>query len=443
MSDDARILPDAIEWHEGMLLAPQHFQQLSLRNDALLHYHTTLISPFHWGIRRLSYDKVLLVSGIFRILVLEGVMPDGLMVRYEQEEQNELEIDLAARIDAVKGDPITIHLAVPMHAVGGHNGDLGRFESTESEVVDMSTGEGRVQIPRLRPRLMLVAGDHASSKYVSFPLIRAEFRDQMYILTEYVWPMLSVSVNSPIGEICSQIARRLREKALYLSDEIRTRFYVLGPSGVLDHKGKIQSLVEALPMLEAILATGLSHPYHVYLALSLVAGHIAALGMSLVPPAFAGYDHNDLRTTFTRIRDYIFAMIDEGIWESHFSIPFYYQNEAFNLEFEESWLNNPLLIGVRGVEGATERQVISWVDEALIGSESKIQSLRERRILGVARKRHEQDELYVAARGLMLFRLENDHTNIIPGQLLQVINVGDIGRMISEIVLFVQKERKQ
>ena len=39
-------IPEAIQWHEGMLLAPQHFQQLAWRQETLLHYATLAASPF-------------------------------------------------------------------------------------------------------------------------------------------------------------------------------------------------------------------------------------------------------------------------------------------------------------------------------------------------------------------------------------------------------------
>lgn len=31
-------LPAAVQWHEGMLLAPQHFQVRALRQEELLHW---------------------------------------------------------------------------------------------------------------------------------------------------------------------------------------------------------------------------------------------------------------------------------------------------------------------------------------------------------------------------------------------------------------------
>ena len=44
---EAREIPEAIQWHEGMLLSPQHFQQMSLRQDMLSHYHINLSNPFN------------------------------------------------------------------------------------------------------------------------------------------------------------------------------------------------------------------------------------------------------------------------------------------------------------------------------------------------------------------------------------------------------------
>src|SRR6185503_10016287 len=78
----AREVPPPIQWHEGMLLAPQHFQQLSLRHELLVHYHAAQVSPFHWGVRYLEIDPVPLTDGILRVLDLEAVMPDGLAVSH-------------------------------------------------------------------------------------------------------------------------------------------------------------------------------------------------------------------------------------------------------------------------------------------------------------------------------------------------------------------------
>ena len=63
MSMDARDIPDSIQWHEGLLLTPQHFQQLSLRQEALLQYVASTIAPFNWGVRYLKIDPASLAAG--------------------------------------------------------------------------------------------------------------------------------------------------------------------------------------------------------------------------------------------------------------------------------------------------------------------------------------------------------------------------------------------
>nr|MDP9121335.1 type VI secretion system baseplate subunit TssK [Acidobacteriota bacterium] len=169
-----RRISDAIQWHEGMLLAPQHFQLLSLREEELLQYHALTISPFHWGVRRLEIDPVLLVEGTFRVTELEAVMPDGLLV-FRPDDPSALEIDLTAFAEAMKGRPLAVHLAVPARRQGLSpvRGELPRYESFEGPAIaDETSGDGDLRIPRLRPRLCLLAAEVPPQKYVSFPLAR-------------------------------------------------------------------------------------------------------------------------------------------------------------------------------------------------------------------------------------------------------------------------------
>ena len=70
-------LPERIQWHEGMLLSPQHFQHESARVDALIAWQALATNPYAWGIRRLELDEGLLATGLLRVLRLDAVMPDG------------------------------------------------------------------------------------------------------------------------------------------------------------------------------------------------------------------------------------------------------------------------------------------------------------------------------------------------------------------------------
>ena len=90
-------LSEHIQWHEGMLLAPQHFQQESARVDALVGWQTLAGHPAAWGVRRLEVDEALLGNGLLRITAIEAILPDGMAVHYDaaQAQGHPLELDLA------------------------------------------------------------------------------------------------------------------------------------------------------------------------------------------------------------------------------------------------------------------------------------------------------------------------------------------------------------
>ena len=135
----ARDVPPAIKWEEGMLLTPQHFQGLAQRGEALLHYHSSAVSPFHWGIRHLEVDTVKLVDGLFSVIELEAVMPDGLVVSYSAGDGPDLAVDLTALPD-IKQKAAMVHLVVVSRARGLMLAERYTSEQTEP-VADENTGE--------------------------------------------------------------------------------------------------------------------------------------------------------------------------------------------------------------------------------------------------------------------------------------------------------------
>ena len=119
-------IPDAIQWHEGLLLTPQHFQQLSSRHEALVQYGTSLVSPFCWGVRRFKYQQISLTPGKFRVLQLEAVMPDGLVVVHglpNLERDGALEIDLSEKGEEIGERGVLIYLAVAARQIENNRAD--------------------------------------------------------------------------------------------------------------------------------------------------------------------------------------------------------------------------------------------------------------------------------------------------------------------------------
>lgn len=109
----AHDLPPTIQWHEGMLLAPQHFQQLVQRTEKLLTYHVSLGLPYQFGVIRLRYESTQLFTGTLRVTELEAVLPDGLVVSFKTGPSAELQVDLKSHTENAKHTPIPVYLVVP------------------------------------------------------------------------------------------------------------------------------------------------------------------------------------------------------------------------------------------------------------------------------------------------------------------------------------------
>ncbi len=443
MPRSARELPDAIQWHEGMLLAPQHFQQLSVRGEELIAYHTLTASPFHWGIRHLKIDPVQLVSGIFRILELEAVLPDGLIVSHVQGDSAPLELDLSDQQGQLVSRPMPVYLAVPVRRLGGRatRGDLPRYaEKAGLPISDEQTGEGEMTIPRLTPVLSLHLTESLPQKYVGFPVARVVLHEEAFTLTGFIPPQIAITRVSAIGEMCQAVATRLREKAMFMAERARTPLGQSDRPMMQQSQTAIHGLVAGLPAFEAILKSDRCHPFTLYLSLCQIVGHMTAVGGALVPPVLPPYDHDDPRAAFTATCDFVIQMLDR-VSEAYTAIPFAESDGIFSLKIEPDWCDDDLTIGVRARAEMNEADVIAWVDSALIGSESVIKPMRERRVLGAPRHRIDREQALdvVPTRGVVLFKVEVNFDDIVPGERLSILS-GDRGRREppQEIVLYVR-----
>src|SRR5262245_17095705 len=395
-------IPDAIQWHEGLLLTPQHFQQLSSRHEALVQYGTSLIAPFCWGVRRFKHHAISLPAGKFRILELEGILPDGLVVSHGLHGSGRddlLEIDLTKHAEQIGDQGAIVHLVVAARQNGHSIGEPLRYESfTGGPIPDQISGGKPQTIHRLKPRLSLCLAEKVPAEYVGFPLVRVIYQDSSFTLdNKFIPPVLTVPVKATpddtssaaaqrLGESCSQVAQRVRKRAMYLADEARNP----SANGRFGNEASVRnlmlSLVGSLPFFEAVLQTGQAHPYLLYISLCGMAGQLAVLGKEMIPPSFDPYNHDDLYTTFQPVLEFIDRAMDEAVPVSYKTFPFRYHEGAYELQFDGNWLKKRLAIGIKGERGMSEAEVIRWGESCLIGSQSRIDLLMENRIRGAGRK---------------------------------------------------------
>lgn len=433
------VIPE-IQWHEGMLLSPQHFQQLELRNQQILSYHLRRLSPFYWGIHHLKLDPVVLAAGIIRVLEVDAVMPDGLIVNRYGDSEAPLEIDLTPLKDDLSKNEMTIYLVVPERTTTSSSliGEWPRYISADGpEVLDENTPDNVVRIPRLLPKISLMAGVVPPARFEYIPIAQVIYKDESYQLTPYMPPCFFVHKDSPLGLRCATLSMKMRLKASYLSE----KWLAQVGSELLKETGELlRPLAESLPILEATIGTGKTHPYELYLTLCTIAGRLATLRFSQIIPSFPTYHHNDILKTLNPILDWM-DRITSSIEQTYTIIPFIQNDRLFYHKLPHIWSDESILIGVRIPTTMDASEMTDWVRECVISTESHLESARTRRITGAAREVVDGDELsdLMPGSGLQLYRIKMDPNYISPGENLMIFHAADQpGKRPSGIVLYAR-----
>jgi len=392
---EARDIPEAVQWTEGMLLAPQHFQLAGRRLEALLAYHLGHLLPFRWGVKRIAFSGALLRQGRVQILDLEAVMPDGLLVVHPLDGAAPLEIDLKSECDALRTAAVTVHLVVMADRAGmrmaGEKGE-GRFTTLIGKpVADENPEGGAVEIDRLRVLLGLLTTSGPDlaphPKYVSLPLCRVGFRDEVFVTEPHAPPLLAVTAETAVYEVVDRIAVQLRDKAAALADRLQGPGLGGGEAVAGEAGAALRAMVATLPRLEAMLQAQVSHPFDFYLALADTIGSLAGIAGQPVPDALPPYDHRDPLPVFAAIEKLIGFMVGR-LKEPYDAIRFTQIGaHRFTLKLEPGWLGERLYVGLRAAPGQAPAQLADWAKSALIGIDSRMKSIREARYTGASRTR--------------------------------------------------------
>lgn len=438
-----RQLRKAVQWHDGMLLRPEHFQQADRRIEQLMHFQLSRALPYYWGVSHLKLDDVLLSSGIFRVLELDAIMPDGLVVGVNAEDGDALELNLADyEKDFKTSKSLYIYLSIPEHRMDAASvrSDFPRFESTESGyVVNQNTGEEAPRFACLKPKIVLLAGAEPSGRFVSFPLAKITKIKANYSLEDFLPPLLTVSLTSSLGSLCTNLAQTIRNKAAFLSEQIRhdSRSF-LGQ----ESQGHIKAMMAGLVGFEALLQTGTTHPYHLYVGLCHLAGHMSALRPSEIPPVFQSYNHNRLRESYEAVFDYVHQCLD-ALQEGFGVVSFAKEDRVFKVDLERAWMTDKLIIGVKGSLSMQEKDLIEWATSCVIASRDFVAGVRDKRILGAARQLISGSKALrlMPSKDMVLVEVVYDRSFINVEDELQIFNVADTPqKRPSEIVLYVPKK---
>ncbi|RZI45806.1 type VI secretion system baseplate subunit TssK [Candidatus Finniella inopinata] len=436
----------AIQWHEGMLLSPQHLQQNDLRFEQILHHHMKLVAPYHWGVSYLKLDPIVLPDGLVRILALQAVMPDGLVVDYQAtiDEDAPLEIDLKPFKPSSVNEEIILNLAIAEYIPGISPvvGEKARYLSAEGmETKDINLDDNAIKIPCLVPKLSLHVGEKVPSRTVGFPVLKMAFRDEVFAQTPYMPPCFRVDPHTVLWQLCSEVCQKIREKAVYLCEKWQNQ---VGTPLLQETSNMLRPLVTILPSLEVLLNSPAIQPWTLFEKLCEVVGTLAPLRLSQIPPVLPAYNHNDLLKCFRPVLELIYQNL-HSIEVAFAIFSFNQKDRLFYLTLNPAFLSEKLYIGVRAPKGMSEAEIEEWMNDSVITCDFAVESVRARRIRGAARRVLKNEDLFelMPSRGVVVFEVDNDPTYIKAEQNLNIFNPADtINWRPAEIVLYVRKNQK-
>lgn len=428
MIKDYRYKIDPLQWHEGMPLAPQHFQLNDHRYQSLLSFHALNNGPYHWGVFDMQIDSLALGKGLFKLQKISAIMPDGTVVQYEESDQlPKLEIPLG-EVDFKTQNSCAIYLALPSYSPGEPSaaGNVPRYISTAGDVVmdeNGSFGEP-TRVPRLAPNLYLIVGQTPSNKFVSFQIAEIVKANNQYSITSFVPPLLRFSKENHLKKSLEELALAIRTKILYILE----RYDAANDSPSHTHSREIlHTLIEALMPFETIIAAEGVHPFQVFLYLVGMASKISKLKIDPKHTSFFNiYDHTNIYETFKHLMDFVTKILDH-MYDKVQVRKFQQKRGYFGLGLPHAWKPKTLIIGIRKASETSQSDTYNWIENALIGTEKFAQSILDRRIIGAARRIMTADEktLVNAPNDVVLIEVRIDPQFINLGEVLYVFNPSD------------------
>jgi type VI secretion system protein ImpJ len=420
-------LPDPVQWHEGMLLAPQHFQIEAWRIEALMNAQLRAVVPHAWGVARLAIDRSALIGGVFRVAAVEALMADGLALSHPAPGDPPLELDLAGLEHDFAAGPAAIHLKVARRSGrAAAKGERRRYRSVDGPPApDENTGEDAVAAPRLRAAVELTATAGplvgAGGGFVSTPLALVGLADGRFALQDYQPPLLRATRGQPVHDVATRILAALRERVAALAERARAAA-AAGRDDAESLAQAARALVPPAPRLEALVRDETASPYALYLALCDVLGAAAAVDLSTAPPSPPRYRHADALPAFRDLEAAILPALDRLRSGLRLIALRAEGDGAFLLDPPPATYGPVLRLVLHPRAGVGADALAAWAEGAVIATAEQADRARATRVRGAPRRALASlAELGVAAPpGALALEVEAAAAFVSPGAPLAV-----------------------
>ncbi|MCA9174966.1 MAG: type VI secretion system baseplate subunit TssK [Planctomycetales bacterium] len=368
-----------VHWYEGLFLRPQHLQASERSWSEHLQTSHQWDTPYHYGLMTLEFSPEALANHQFQLHRLQARMRDGTLVNLQVgQEPDRLDLEQAiaeARLPSVEMNEafeetsvLRVYLGIPKLTMGRANvsesaAEPTRFVETSLSVQDESQGgnDQLVEFRALNVRLLLSTQDLTGYELLPIAQIKraSDGEAKPQLDTTYIPPLLSIGSWPGLGrDIVRATYDVIGQKIQVMSQQLMNRGIGLDSQdpGDLERILMLSQLNTAFSTLSVLAFAQGIHPLTAYTEMCRVLGQLSIFGPDRRPPDIPAYNHEDLHSIFSLLRERIEQRINSVRDYSYQQRYFVGVGLGMQISLEPRWFNSDFewYIGVHKGELTTK-----------------------------------------------------------------------------------------
>ncbi len=321
--------PLRVVWSEGLLMSPQHLQQLDVYHERLVGARLDALEPLDWGVVNIEIDRRALESGQVRIQELTAVLPDGLVVDCGAGDP-----ELPASRPVEGHFPHTqqvleVYVGVPRERDGVANyadrpGGRSRYIVSSRNVPDL-TGDGHsLEVSFAQRNLQILFGTEPKDDFETLKVaeVTRDASGSLALNDPYVPPILRIEASPFILAGMRRLLRLMSTRRRSLAEAARER----GDATVEYNAGDVtrflllNAINSYLPVLNHLVDMPEAPPRTAYMWLITLGGQLATFSAEFDPADLPKFNYNDLRSTFEPLFARITELLQATVKEHYVSM---------------------------------------------------------------------------------------------------------------------------
>ena len=301
-------------WQEGMLVAPQHFQQWDHYQEATLELRVRHLIPYSWGVisMQINPDRFN-TCRLFELTQFRGVFPSGAVIDIPRGDTAPPAREVPVSLFSGIGQTVGVYLALPLEPAASAspccpsaNGDGrgSRYLPSCATVADENSRQSELEIATARKNLRILLSSEPGDGYERMKIAELGVNDGAIAINDaYVPPSLILAASPHLQSVLGRLSQTLAQRV-----DQAVRAGQLGPLDAL----ALSQIGGALALLNHALAVKIIHPEVIYRGLIQLAGQLQVLSRTPECADATVYDHGNLADTFARLEQRLYRLAPGG-----------------------------------------------------------------------------------------------------------------------------------